>query len=62
MLRLDAVVSYDIYDRSNPSAEAINLFDNFLNQLSRQGPHIFVSSGNHDSPDLIAFWQKTYVF
>lgn len=52
------VIAGDIYDRSNPSAEAINLFDNFLNQLSRQGLHIFVSSGNHDSPDLIAFGRR----
>jgi exonuclease SbcD len=45
----------DIFDKSVPSAEAVQLFDDFLVRLSRRGPQVFVISGNHDSPERIAF-------
>ena len=54
--RPDAVIlAGDIYDKSVPSAEAVQLFDDFLFQLSRRRLHVFVISGNHDSPERIAF-------
>lgn len=52
----DAVlIAGDIYDKSTPSAEAVVLFDEFLVQLSERVPDIFVLSGNHDSPERLAF-------
>lgn len=45
----------DIYDKSVPSAEAVELFDNFLVRLSVRGLKVFVISGNHDSAERIAF-------
>lgn len=49
----------DIYDQSVPSADAVALFDFFLNSLSallsKYGGSIFIISGNHDSPERIAF-------
>lgn len=52
----DAVlIAGDIYDRSDPSAEAITLLDDFLVALSRKGLKVFLISGNHDSPERIAF-------
>ncbi len=48
-------IAGDIYDKSVPGAEAVQLFDHFLFQLSRFSPHIFVISGNHDSPERLAF-------
>jgi len=45
----------DIYDKSVPSAEAVQLFDWFLVELTRLGTQVFVISGNHDSPERIAF-------
>lgn len=45
----------DIYDRSIPSIEAVNLFDEFLVELSNRNLNILISSGNHDSADRLAF-------
>ena len=57
-LRPDAIViAGDIYDKSVPSAEAVNVFDEFLTELSEITPviPILIISGNHDSPERIAF-------
>ncbi len=51
-------IAGDIYDKSVPSAEAVALFDNFLVQLVKRNLQIFVISGNHDSPERIAFGSK----
>ena len=45
----------DIYDKSVPPAEAVELFDDFLVRLSRMDVQVFVISGNHDSPERLAF-------
>ena len=52
----DAVlIAGDVYDKAVPSAEAVALFDDFLVRLSKCGTKVFVISGNHDSPERIAF-------
>ncbi|MCI9593646.1 MAG: exonuclease SbcCD subunit D [Lachnospiraceae bacterium] len=52
----DAVlIAGDIYDKPVPSVEAVELFDDFLKQLSRQKLQVFIISGNHDSPERMAF-------
>ena len=52
----DAVlIAGDVYDKSVPSAEAVELFDFFLTELARLDTDIFVISGNHDSAERIAF-------
>ena len=48
----------DIYDKAVPSAEAVQLFDDFLYQLAKQRQQVFVISGNHDSPERIAFGSR----
>ncbi len=54
--RPDAVlVAGDIYDKSVPSAEAVQVLDDFLVDLSRRNVKAFVLSGNHDSAERIAF-------
>ena len=54
--RPDAVViAGDIYDRAVPSAEAVELFDGFLRALSERHIPVLCISGNHDSPERIAF-------
>ena len=45
----------DVYDKSVPSAEAVTLFDDFLCRLARRDTHILIISGNHDSPERLAF-------
>lgn len=49
------IIAGDVYDKSVPGAEAVQLFDDFLVRLSKRGLHVFVISGNHDSPERIAF-------
>ena len=49
------IIAGDIYDKSIPSAEAVQLFDDFLVQLAKRRLEVFVISGNHDSPERIAF-------
>ena len=49
------VIAGDIYDRALPSAEAVELFDGFLRALSERRIRVLCISGNHDSPERIAF-------
>lgn len=49
------VIAGDIYDRAVPSAEAVELFDGFLRALSERHIPVLCISGNHDSPERIAF-------
>lgn len=52
----DAVlIAGDVYDKSVPSAEAVALFDRFLSGITAVCNDIFIISGNHDSPERIAF-------
>ena len=49
------LIAGDVYDKAVPSAEAVALLDDFLVSLSQQGVQTFVISGNHDSPERMAF-------
>lgn len=49
------MIAGDVYDKSVPSAEAVELFDDFLVRLSGRDLKVFVISGNHDSAERIAF-------
>ena len=49
------LIAGDIYDKSVPSAEAVQIFDWFLTELAGRGKKVFAVSGNHDSPERIAF-------
>jgi DNA repair protein SbcD/Mre11 len=49
------IIAGDVYDKSVPSAEAVQLFDDFLVSLSDRKLQVFVISGNHDSAERIAF-------
>lgn len=54
--QVDAVmIAGDIYDKPVPSAEAVQLFDQFLTELADCGKKVFAVSGNHDSAERIAF-------
>ena len=57
--RADAVMLCgDIYDKSVPSAEAVLLFDEFLSRLAKLEVQVFAISGNHDSPERLAFGNR----
>ena len=53
---VDAVViAGDVYDRSIPSTDAVNVLDDFLTSLSDKGIKVILISGNHDSPERVGF-------
>lgn len=49
------IIAGDVYDGSLPPNEALELFDEFLYQLSGRNVNVFVISGNHDSPERISY-------
>ena len=49
------ILAGDIYDKAVPPGEAVELFDDFLCRLAQRQCRAFVISGNHDSPERIAF-------
>ncbi|MBQ2903883.1 MAG: exonuclease SbcCD subunit D [Clostridia bacterium] len=49
------IIAGDVYDKSVPSAEAVQLFDDFLCRLAKRNLQVFVISGNHDSAERMAF-------
>jgi len=49
------IIAGDIYDKSVPPAEAVQLFDDFLVSLSKRKLKVFVISGNHDCAQRISF-------
>lgn len=49
------LIAGDVYDKSVAPAEAVELFDSFLVSLSQKHIPVIVSSGNHDSPERLAF-------
>lgn len=49
------ILAGDIYDKSVPSADAVDVLDDFLVELSGHCQNVFVLSGNHDSAERIAF-------
>ena len=52
----DAVlIAGDVYDKTVPTAEAVELLDSFLSRLSERNLPVFIISGNHDSPERLAF-------
>lgn len=54
--KIDGVlIAGDIYDKAVPSAEAVTVFDAFLTELAKKDVFVFMISGNHDSPERIAF-------
>ena len=49
------LIAGDVYDKSVPSTEAVEILDEFLFQLSQRNLQVFLISGNHDSPERLAF-------
>ena len=52
----DAVfIAGDVYDKSMPIVEAVQLLDRFLVWLNELEIAVFIVSGNHDSAERVAF-------
>ena len=57
--KADAVlIAGDVYDKTVPSAEAVTLFDDFLCRLAKRKIPTLIISGNHDSPERLAFGHR----
>ncbi|HHT90148.1 MAG: exonuclease SbcCD subunit D [Bacillota bacterium] len=55
----DAVlIAGDVYDKSQPSVEAVELLDDFLTQLTGLNLPVLMVSGNHDSPERLSFGSR----
>ncbi len=52
------IIAGDVYDKPVPPAEAVQLFDRFIACLSEMGIKILLISGNHDSPERLAFGRQ----
>ena len=52
------IIAGDVYDKSIPSAEAVQLFDDFLVRLSARKLQTMIISGNHDSPERLSFGSR----
>jgi len=49
------LIAGDVYDKSMPAAEAVTLFDDFLCRVAKRQLPVMIISGNHDSPERLAF-------
>lgn len=49
------LIAGDVYDKSVPSVEAVGLLDSFLTELRARSVPVLLISGNHDSPERLAF-------
>lgn len=49
------LIAGDVYDKSQPSTEAVELFDEFLTALAQLEIPVCIISGNHDSPERLSF-------
>lgn len=52
------LIAGDVYDRSIPSTEALEIFEGFLCRLSDAGHQVYIISGNHDSAERLSFGSR----
>ena len=52
------LIAGDIYDRSIPSVEAVELFDEFLYRLEQSRISVYIIPGNHDSRERLSFGNR----
>ncbi len=49
------IIAGDVYDKSIPPVEAVNMFDDFLASLAARKLQVFIISGNHDSAERVSY-------
>ena len=55
----DAIlIAGDVYDKADPKAEAMTLFDSFVTELVRKEKKVFIIAGNHDSDQRISYFSS----
>lgn len=59
--RVDGIlIAGDVYDKVVPSAEAVQLFDEFITRLAKLKIPVYMISGNHDSAERLSFGAKLF--
>ena len=59
--RVDGIlIAGDVYDKVVPSAEAVQLFDEFITRLAKLKMPVYMISGNHDSAERLSFGAKLF--
>lgn len=54
------LIAGDVYDKTVPSAEAVQLFDEFITGLAKAEIPVYMISGNHDSAERLSFGAKLF--
>ncbi|MEE5992851.1 MAG: exonuclease SbcCD subunit D [Oscillospiraceae bacterium] len=54
----EVIIAGDVYDKPNPSVEAMQVFSGFLASLSNMGIPVDIISGNHDSAGRISYFSE----
>ena len=59
--KVDGVlIAGDVYDKTVPSAEAVQVFDDFITKLAKMERPVYMISGNHDSAERLAFGAQLF--
>ena len=59
--KVDGVlIAGDVYDKTVPSAEAVQVFDDFITKLAKMEMPVYMISGNHDSAERLAFGAQLF--
>lgn len=48
------LISGDVFDKTNPSVEAVKLYDSMMTRFYEKGIKVIMISGNHDSPERLS--------
>lgn len=54
------LIAGDVYDKSVPSAEAVQVLDRFLTDITEGGISVYLISGNHDSAERLSFGSRLF--
>jgi len=54
------IISGDIYDRADPSIDAINLFDEIIFKFTEKKVPVLCIAGNHDNSDRLNFGSRLF--
>lgn len=49
------IIAGDVYDKTVPSAEAVQLLDDFIYRIAEKNIPAYIISGNHDSAERLSF-------
>ena len=54
------IIAGDVYDRADPSPEAIDLFDEILFELTERKIYVLCIAGNHDNAERLNFGSRLF--